>query len=462
MSAERKILSGVVADDLTGATTTGALLAARGVKNIVSLSDTSSLSYDDVDALLVSTDSRRLPPEEAASRVRNATRDLLARGATIFSKRTDTTMRGGIGYEIDAMRDVLGEDYVAIIVPAMPPSKRIVVAGYSLIDSLLLARTGVANDILSPVKESYLPKLLAGQLRDAVDLICMNTVVEGRDAIRAAMQDSYDHGVRNILCDSVSSEDVADIAAVVRELGWKVLCVDPGLFTTEYALAQGIRTEEKSPKAPLRTASQESDRGTVVIVAGSATATTRQQLEYMQEVHGTHTIILPHDPFIGGGQEYAQARAEAAEQARKILDDAAAGNGETGQVRVIIITLDTTLSGTVVDINRIEAAKNLPAGQGSRNLAQHLGEVARDVMDMLGDQLAGMYATGGDTLVNTCRAIEASGIALEDYVIPQSDQGRIVGGPFNGLPMVGKGGLTGTEHTALRIVNRLFDERTVS
>lgn len=52
MSAERKILSGVVADDLTGATTTGALLAARGVKNIVSLSDTSSLSYDDVDALL--------------------------------------------------------------------------------------------------------------------------------------------------------------------------------------------------------------------------------------------------------------------------------------------------------------------------------------------------------------------------------------------------------------------------
>ena len=46
-------------------------------------------------------------------------------GARYFQKRIDTTMRGGIGVEIDAMLDQLSEDTVAVVVPAMPQSRRI-------------------------------------------------------------------------------------------------------------------------------------------------------------------------------------------------------------------------------------------------------------------------------------------------------------------------------------------------
>ena len=55
--------------------------------------------------------------------------------------------------------------------------------------------------------------------------------------------------------------------------------------------------------------------------------------------------------------------------------------------------------------------------------------------------------------------VRGEGITLVDYVIPQIDQGTITGGPYEGLPVVCKGGLTGTEVTAIQSVNRILDER---
>ena len=44
-----------------------------------------------------------------------------------------------------------------------------------------------------------------------------------------------------------------------------------------------------------------------------------------------------------------------------------------------------------------------------------------------------------------------------DYVIPQTDIGRLIGA-YDGLPIIGKGGLTGTNTTAIEIVDRLMRE----
>lgn len=62
-------------------------------------------------------------------------------------------------------------------------------------------------------------------------------------------------------------------------------------------------------------------------------------------------------------------------------------------------------------------------------------------------------------MVGGCRALDAHGIRLVDYVIPQADQGVILGGPFDSVPVIGKGGLTGGPMTAVQCVNRIFDER---
>lgn len=90
---------GIVADDVTGGTTVGALLAREGIEP--------TLCYDartmadsmgpDENVIITSTDSRAMKPEAAYKAVREAAQSLLSLGATQFSRLIDTTTRGSIG-----------------------------------------------------------------------------------------------------------------------------------------------------------------------------------------------------------------------------------------------------------------------------------------------------------------------------------------------------------------------------
>lgn len=87
-----------------------------------------------------------------------------------------------------------------------------------------------------------------------------------------------------------------------------------------------------------------------------------------------------------------------------------------------------------------------------------LGTIISQVLEQVGKKrIAGLYTTGGDTMVNVCYQLGVECIEVLDYVIAQTDIGRLVGN-YEGLPVIGKGGLTGNDHTACDIVDRLFQE----
>lgn len=70
----------------------------------------------------------------------------------------------------------------------------------------------------------------------------------------------------------------------------------------------------------------------------------------------------------------------------------------------------------------------------------------------------GIYMTGGDTMVNVLRHLGAKGIEMIDYVIPQTDLVRVIGGDYEGMVCIGKGGLTGHEDIIESIVNNIYKE----
>ena len=91
-------LIGAVADDLTGATTTGVLLARSKARTAVFFNEEAAQEAREtasLDAILISSNSRPLPKEEAYDKVKSATNALKAMGVKYFSKRIDTTLRGG-------------------------------------------------------------------------------------------------------------------------------------------------------------------------------------------------------------------------------------------------------------------------------------------------------------------------------------------------------------------------------
>ena len=427
-------LIGSVADDLTGATTTGVLLARSKARTAVFFNVEAAMKaegVDELDAIIISSNSRPLPANEAYDKVKDATIALKSMGARYFQKRIDTTMRGGIGVEIDAMLDQLSEDTVAVVVPAMPQSRRILVGGYSVIDGVALINTPVAQDVRTPVKENYIPRLLEGQTRRKVGLVTLDKVLAGDEAIKEALAKERADGCQVIVVDAITLEDVENIAQACISLNWDVVSVDPGPFTSKLAYYRDIIGVEEPNLPP-----QGDETGkTVLIAAGSATPVTKKQMEILCQDERHVRISVEPIPLIDGGEAALDEAYRAVNRAVELLKK------------------------PVLNLDEEDAKRHYAGGMSANRINAGLGTIIQQVLEVVGkDKVAGLYTTGGDTMVNVCYQLGVECIEVLDYVIPQTDIGRLIGSPYSGLPVVGKGGLTGNDNTACDIVTRLFNE----
>ena len=439
---------GAVADDLTGANTTGVLLARSKARTAVFFNEKAALKAKGVaelDAILISSNSRPMPPAAAKAYVTDATLALKNMGVKYFSKRIDTTLRGGIGHEIDAMLDVIGEDAVAVVVPAMPQSRRIVVGGYSVIDNVALIRTPVAQDVRTPVRENYVPKLLDAQTTRKVGLVTLGDVLDGVPAIKTALKAQRENGAEVIVVDAITIEDVEAIARAVVELGWNVLAVDPGPFTSKLAYVRGLIQEESAniPKeAPV-------EGKTVLIAAGSATPVTKKQMEVLCTDERNVRVSVNPLPLIDGDEE-------AMDEVNRAIDKACLLIQSDEPPRAILF--ETALHGTLLNLDEEDAKRAYTGGTCADLINIGLGLIISGILRRVGrDKIACLYTTGGDTMVNVCSVLGVECLEVMDYVIPQTDIGRLIGA-YDGLPIIGKGGLTGTNTTAIEIVDRLMRE----
>lgn len=441
-------LIGAVADDLTGATTTGVLLARSKARTAVFFNEEAAQKAegaDELDAILISSNSRPLPANEAYDKVKSATIALKNMGVKYFSKRIDTTLRGGVGVEVDAMLDQAGEDAIAVVVPAMPQSRRILVGGYSVIDGVALINTPVAQDVRTPVKENYIPRLLAGQTRRKVGLVTLDKVLAGEEAVQNALAEKREEGCGVIVVDGITLEDVETIAKACIALRWNVVAVDPGPFTSKLAFYRDLIKEEE-PNIP-----PEADETgkTVLIAAGSATPVTKKQMEVLCEDPRHVRISVEPIPLIEGGDVALDEVFKAVHKATELL-------ASDNQPRAILF--ETALHGDLLNLDEEDNKRHYAGGMSANRINAGLGTIISQVLELVGrEKIAGLYTTGGDTMVNVCYQLGVECLEVMDYVIPQTDVGRLVGS-YDGLPVVGKGGLTGNDNTACDIVSRLFRE----
>ena len=442
-------LIGAVADDLTGATTTGVLLARSKARTAVFFNEEAAEKaegIDELDAILISSNSRPLPANEAYDKVKSATIALKRMGVEYFSKRIDTTLRGGVGVEIDAMLDQMKEGTVAVVVPAMPQSRRILVGGYSVIDGVALINTPVAQDVRTPVKENYIPRLLEGQTRRKVGLVTLDKVLAGEEVIEEALAEQKKAGCEVIVVDGITLEDVENIAKACISLRWDVVAVDPGPFTSKLAFYRELISAEEPNMPP-----QADEAGkTVLIAAGSATPVTKKQMEILcQDPRHVRVSVEPL-PLIEGGDVALDEVFKAINKAAELLES-------DNQPRAILF--ETALHGELLNLDEEDNKRHYAGGMSANRINAGLGMIISQLLEKVGkEKVAGLYTTGGDTMVNVCYQLGVECIEVMDYVIPQTDVGRLVGSKYSGLPVVGKGGLTGNDNTACDIVSRLFRE----
>jgi uncharacterized protein YgbK (DUF1537 family) len=93
----------IIADDLTGANATAALLSTKGFTTMTCL-DNDAEEAQRFDVVSFSTDSRSVSSVEAYRRVAECVARINPE-QTLISKRIDSTLRGNLGAEVDAVID---------------------------------------------------------------------------------------------------------------------------------------------------------------------------------------------------------------------------------------------------------------------------------------------------------------------------------------------------------------------
>jgi len=192
-----------IADDMTGALEVGAMFANNGVRTLVTL-DTEVLP--EAEAVVVDARTRHLPRAEAGDRVARLAALARAAGVPYIYKKTDSTLRGNIAAEFQALLRAFPE-MPLIYAPAYPQMGRTVTGAELLVHGLPLAESPFARDPLNPSAEGSIPRLLA-QSCDAP------VAIAGTRSEAARLLTEVPPGTI-VICDGASPEDLEAAAAAL-------------------------------------------------------------------------------------------------------------------------------------------------------------------------------------------------------------------------------------------------------
>ena len=208
----------IIADDVTGAADSSSRCRHAGLPSTIYLGKAQNPLQ--MGALSFSSDSRHLPAQQAAERVRALMAPMVRMADVIWYKKIDSTLRGNLGAELDAMLGALawqGKMPCAVISPAFPAQGRGLEDGY-------LVHAG------TPYRGSCLSEMLRAESDHAVGALPLSFVREGVSDLAKAMADLHTSGVKLIVADALTDEDLCTvILAAQRALPQRLFCGSAGM-----------------------------------------------------------------------------------------------------------------------------------------------------------------------------------------------------------------------------------------
>ncbi|MEU6641968.1 four-carbon acid sugar kinase family protein [Saccharomonospora sp. NPDC046836] len=400
----------VIGDDLTGSNATGARFARAGLRTISVSGIERVACAGGADVVVVNVGSRHCPPGRARALVQDAVKAVAP--PTLLAKRVDTTLRGNVGTEVDALLDVLDPGTRALVVPAFPDAGRTTVGGLHLVDGVPLAQTSAARDPLSPVAYSRVATILRQGTDRSIVEVPLDIVESGVDAVAERLAATTEPLV---VCDATTNAHlgtIAEAAATVQQRqGTRWVSVDSGPFAVQLAVALGIGPGLHAFPP-------------VLVVVGSITGTTRDQVAELEQ--------LLRAQFVDVALDDLDAR---------LIAGRVAGLLRPGR-RVVGMRTRLPAPG-----ERVEPAT-------AERIPRVLGEAAAILLAE--HRFGGLYVTGGDIAEATTAALRSDGFAIDTEVLPLAVAGKLVGGPHDGLPFATKGGLIGDRAAAVACVEHLI------
>lgn len=267
---------GAIADDFTGATDLAALLARSGIPVSLRIGVPTEPPQQTSAVEIIALKCRTAPVKAAVADTLAALSWLRQAGAQRFfwkyCSTFDSTPQGNIGPIAEALMADLGVDQT-IYCPAFPENGRSIFMGNLFVGEQPLAESPMKDHPLTPMRDSNLVRLLEPQVTRPVGLANRLVVAAGADVLRQRLQDLAASGVAHVVVDAVANEDLQVIAEACQEMklitGGSALAMPlPRLW-----MAAGLVEQEVAPAGP------QFDQGPAVILSGSCSSMTSQQVQ---------------------------------------------------------------------------------------------------------------------------------------------------------------------------------------
>ena len=406
----------VIADDLTGSNATCSLFKKIGLRAASILKLQGDINYD-VDVISYSTASRGLDKEEAYKKVSEAIKILKNKDVLVYNKRIDSTLRGNIGTEINAMLDNLEDDRIAVVIPSYPDSGRIVVNKTMLVNGVLLENSDAGKDPKTPIKTSCVESLIQKGIKYSSTYFTLSDIEQPIEEIVKKIQEAIKKS-RVLIFDAVNNEDIIKISKAIIHSDIDIVTVDPGPFTLYYSkeLQKKNHLEKK-----------------ILMVIGSVTATTKKQIEYILQEEDIFLVKMKVEDFF--------EKETCLKEIERVIAYIKKG---IASYDLFLVTTSPIGDEKKTDLQKLAENLNTTVEEISKIIANTLTETVVKILKET-EKFEGVYSSGGDITIALLEKLKAIGVEIREEVIPLAAYGRIIGGDFSNLKLVSKGGMVGDE-----------------
>ena len=419
----------VIADDLTGSNATCSLFKKIGLRAASILKLQGDINYD-VDVISYSTASRGLDKEEAYKKVSEAIKILKNKDVLVYNKRIDSTLRGNIGTEINAMLDNLEDDRIAVVIPSYPDSGRIVVNKTMLVNGVLLENSDAGKDPKTPIKTSCVESLIQKDIKYSSTYFTLSDIEQPIEEIVKKIQEAIKKS-RVLIFDAVNNEDIIKISKAIIHSDINIITVDPGPFTLYYSkeLQKKNHLEKK-----------------ILMVIGSVTATTKKQIEYILQEEDIFLVKMKVEDFF--------EKETCLKEIERVISYIKKG---IASYDLFLVTTSPIGDEKKADLQKLAENLNTTVEEISKIIANTLTETVVKILKET-EKFEGVYSSGGDITIALLEKLKAIGVEIREEVIPLAAYGRIIGGDFPNLKLVSKGGMVGDEKTIKLCLHKIKND----
>jgi uncharacterized protein YgbK (DUF1537 family) len=411
----------VIADDLTGAGDAGLQFRKRGLSTIV-LTDLERFDeeYQRFEVICFDAATRYETPKKVTQKLGKIANLLKKKKAPrLVFKKVDSALRGHVALEVDFLLNALQLPY-AVVAPAFPLLNRVTVEGVHLVGGRPVAESEFGRELPPSLRDSSLPSLIKEETSRVVTHIFVERVRLGDRALAQAVDTVVHEGATVITFDASTNEDLRTIARA------SLAKPAPPLLVGSAGLADRV-AETFSAILSSRTRAS-------LVLAGSLSSATRHQVDYAARQGAHHAMV----------------------DARLVQQALAARGNHSPFYQDLIARLGKGQSVIVTTYGLRE-----PEDEAAlKSVYRFLGKLAKEILAEP-SLVTGLVLTGGEMAFQILQALEASGVGLEGEVEPAIPFGRLIGGEFEGLPVITKAGSFGAEDTLWHCLDFMREQHPI-